>query len=194
MWIQLQTATIQLYSSMNFGCWGTNWQHSTRLWRNWPWTLKLVLSAWPSGNYFYRLSSLSKFIVVTEVCLKARLMSSRYMEVFNCAHSDSAFFWRYDVLYFFLCGSDVPYTLSFVRCQVHALLIQVPWKWLLLLYAYCFSQICLLWVFTDLGLLLQRVFLEGNPYLLGLTMIVSLFHSLFDFLAFKNGTCTAWFI
>uniref|UniRef100_M8CIG0 Cleft lip and palate transmembrane protein 1-like protein n=1 Tax=Aegilops tauschii TaxID=37682 RepID=M8CIG0_AEGTA len=41
-------------------------------------------------------------------------------------------------------------------------------------------------VFTDLGLLLQRVFLEGNPYLLGLTMIVSLFHSLFDFLAFKN--------
>jgi hypothetical protein len=33
----------------------------------------------------------------------------------------------------------------------------------------------------------QRVFLEGNPYLLGLTMIVSLLHSLFDFLAFKNG-------
>jgi len=33
---------------------------------------------------------------------------------------------------------------------------------------------------------LKRVFLEGNPYLLGLTMIVSLFHSLFDFLAFKN--------
>ncbi|KAF0893191.1 hypothetical protein E2562_023213 [Oryza meyeriana var. granulata] len=33
---------------------------------------------------------------------------------------------------------------------------------------------------------LKRVFLEGNPYFLGLTMIVSLFHSLFDFLAFKN--------
>ncbi|OEL20981.1 CLPTM1-like membrane protein cnrB [Dichanthelium oligosanthes] len=33
---------------------------------------------------------------------------------------------------------------------------------------------------------LKRVFLEGNPYLLGLTMVVSLFHSLFDFLAFKN--------
>ncbi|TVT98231.1 hypothetical protein EJB05_56450 [Eragrostis curvula] len=33
---------------------------------------------------------------------------------------------------------------------------------------------------------LKRVFLEGNPYLLGLTMLVSLFHSLFDFLAFKN--------
>ncbi|XP_062225718.1 uncharacterized protein LOC133924273 [Phragmites australis] len=33
---------------------------------------------------------------------------------------------------------------------------------------------------------LKRVFLEGNPYLLGLTMFVSLLHSLFDFLAFKN--------
>ncbi|WVZ85770.1 hypothetical protein U9M48_032650 [Paspalum notatum var. saurae] len=33
---------------------------------------------------------------------------------------------------------------------------------------------------------LKRVFLEGNPYFLGLTMIVSLLHSLFDFLAFKN--------
>ncbi|KAL6583490.1 hypothetical protein OROMI_005568 [Orobanche minor] len=31
-----------------------------------------------------------------------------------------------------------------------------------------------------------RVFLEGNPYLLAITMVVSLFHSLFDFLAFKN--------
>jgi hypothetical protein len=40
---------------------------------------------------------------------------------------------------------------------------------------------------------LKRVFLEGNPYLLGLTMIVSLFHSLFDFLAFKNGTYIARF-
>jgi hypothetical protein len=33
---------------------------------------------------------------------------------------------------------------------------------------------------------LKRVFLEGNPYLLGITMIVSLLHSVFDFLAFKN--------
>ncbi|KAL8171833.1 hypothetical protein V2J09_023637 [Rumex salicifolius] len=33
---------------------------------------------------------------------------------------------------------------------------------------------------------LKRVFLEGNPYLLVLTMAVSIFHSLFDFLAFKN--------
>ncbi|KAL6845802.1 hypothetical protein ACP4OV_024377 [Aristida adscensionis] len=33
---------------------------------------------------------------------------------------------------------------------------------------------------------LKRVFLEGNPYLLGVTMVVSLLHSLFDFLAFKN--------
>uniref|UniRef100_A0A803KNK9 Cleft lip and palate associated transmembrane protein n=1 Tax=Chenopodium quinoa TaxID=63459 RepID=A0A803KNK9_CHEQI len=33
---------------------------------------------------------------------------------------------------------------------------------------------------------LKRVFLEGNPYLLAITMTVSLFHSLFDFLAFKN--------
>ena len=34
---------------------------------------------------------------------------------------------------------------------------------------------------------LQRVFLEGNPYLLGITMFVSMLHSVFDFLAFKNG-------
>ena len=33
---------------------------------------------------------------------------------------------------------------------------------------------------------LKRVFLEGNPYLLGLTTIVSLLHSVFDMLAFKN--------
>ncbi|KAI9114334.1 hypothetical protein K1719_014562 [Acacia pycnantha] len=33
---------------------------------------------------------------------------------------------------------------------------------------------------------LKRVFLEGNPYLLGVTMVVSLLHSVFDFLAFKN--------
>ncbi|CAL0319784.1 unnamed protein product [Lupinus luteus] len=33
---------------------------------------------------------------------------------------------------------------------------------------------------------LKRVFLEGNPYLLAVTMAVSLLHSVFDFLAFKN--------
>eukprot|EP00249_Psilotum_nudum_P023304 c28823_g1_i1 orf=423-2327(-) len=33
---------------------------------------------------------------------------------------------------------------------------------------------------------LKRVFLEGNPYLLAVTMIVSLLHTVFDFLAFKN--------
>ncbi|XP_021672068.1 uncharacterized protein LOC110658655 isoform X2 [Hevea brasiliensis] len=33
---------------------------------------------------------------------------------------------------------------------------------------------------------LKRVFLEGNPYLLVITMVVSLLHSVFDFLAFKN--------
>lgn len=39
----------------------------------------------------------------------------------------------------------------------------------------------------DLLFKFQRVFLEGNPYLLGITMVVSLLHSVFDFLAFKNG-------
>ncbi|KAM0940210.1 hypothetical protein DsansV1_C19g0161481 [Dioscorea sansibarensis] len=33
---------------------------------------------------------------------------------------------------------------------------------------------------------LKRVFLEGNPYLLVVTMVVSLLHSFFDMLAFKN--------
>ncbi|XP_028109366.1 CLPTM1-like membrane protein cnrB isoform X1 [Camellia sinensis] len=33
---------------------------------------------------------------------------------------------------------------------------------------------------------LKRVFLEGNLYLLVITMIVSVFHSIFNFLAFKN--------
>jgi Cleft lip and palate transmembrane protein 1 (CLPTM1) len=32
----------------------------------------------------------------------------------------------------------------------------------------------------------KRVFLEGNPYLLALTFFVSLLHSVFDALAFKN--------
>lgn len=29
--------------------------------------------------------------------------------------------------------------------------------------------------------------MEGNPYLLGITAMVSMLHSVFDFLAFKNG-------
>jgi hypothetical protein len=47
--------------------------------------------------------------------------------------------------------------------------------------------LCLSAADSFLIFVLQRVFLEGNPYLLGLTMVVSLLHSLFDFLAFKNG-------
>ncbi|KAG2428128.1 hypothetical protein HXX76_011808 [Chlamydomonas incerta] len=33
---------------------------------------------------------------------------------------------------------------------------------------------------------IKRIFLEGNPYLLGLTFIVSMLHTVFDLLAFKN--------
>lgn len=33
---------------------------------------------------------------------------------------------------------------------------------------------------------LKRIFLEGNPYFLFLTFVVSLLHSVFDMLAFKN--------
>jgi len=36
-------------------------------------------------------------------------------------------------------------------------------------------------------ILLQQTFLETSPYLLALTVIVSLVHSVFEFLAFKNG-------
>ena len=32
----------------------------------------------------------------------------------------------------------------------------------------------------------KRVLLEGNPFFLGLTMVVSLLHTVFDALAFKN--------
>lgn len=39
--------------------------------------------------------------------------------------------------------------------------------------SYCFSQ--------------QVALLETNPYLLGLTIVVSIVHSIFEFLAFKNG-------
>jgi hypothetical protein len=34
---------------------------------------------------------------------------------------------------------------------------------------------------------IKRVLLEGNPVLLGITMVVSLLHTVFDMLAFKNG-------
>ena len=36
-------------------------------------------------------------------------------------------------------------------------------------------------------LLLQVALLETNPYLLGVTIVVSIVHSIFEFLAFKNG-------
>lgn len=32
------------------------------------------------------------------------------------------------------------------------------------------------------------MFVETNPYLLGITMVVSLLHTVFDILAFKNGS------
>ena len=32
----------------------------------------------------------------------------------------------------------------------------------------------------------KRIFLEGNPILLGVTTVVSLLHTVFEFLAFKN--------
>lgn len=35
--------------------------------------------------------------------------------------------------------------------------------------------------------LLQTTLLDTNPYLLGLTVAVSILHSIFEFLAFKNG-------
>jgi len=34
---------------------------------------------------------------------------------------------------------------------------------------------------------LKETLLETNPYLLGLTIVVSILHSVFEFLAFKNG-------
>lgn len=39
----------------------------------------------------------------------------------------------------------------------------------------------------SLGLHPQVALLETNPYLLALTIIVSIVHSIFEFLAFKNG-------
>lgn len=34
---------------------------------------------------------------------------------------------------------------------------------------------------------LKETLLETNPYLLGMTIVVSILHSVFEFLAFKNG-------
>lgn len=34
---------------------------------------------------------------------------------------------------------------------------------------------------------LQEAMVETNPYLLGLTVAISILHSIFEFLAFKNG-------
>lgn len=39
---------------------------------------------------------------------------------------------------------------------------------------------------------LQVALLETNPYLLALTIIVSIVHSVFEFLAFKNGRVGSW--
>jgi hypothetical protein len=33
----------------------------------------------------------------------------------------------------------------------------------------------------------KRMLLDTNPYVLALTFVVTLLHSVFDFLAFKNG-------
>lgn len=38
----------------------------------------------------------------------------------------------------------------------------------------------------------QRALVETNPYLLGITMIVTLIHTVFEFLAFKNGKLILW--
>jgi len=35
---------------------------------------------------------------------------------------------------------------------------------------------------------IKRTLLETNPYLLALTVIITLVHNVFEFLAFKNGT------
>ena len=36
---------------------------------------------------------------------------------------------------------------------------------------------------------MKEAILETNPYLMALTVAVSLLHSVFEFLAFKNGLC-----
>ena len=42
-------------------------------------------------------------------------------------------------------------------------------------------------VITVYSLQLQQTLMDTNPYLLGLTVFVSILHSVFEFLAFKNG-------
>jgi len=49
--------------------------------------------------------------------------------------------------------------------------------------------IILSFAFTYVFLSLQQAFLDTNPYLLGITIVVSIVHSVFEFLAFKNGEC-----
>ena len=34
--------------------------------------------------------------------------------------------------------------------------------------------------------------MDTNPYLLGVTMVVTLLHTVFEFLAFKNGEWLPW--
>jgi len=34
--------------------------------------------------------------------------------------------------------------------------------------------------------------MDTNPYLLGLTMVVTFLHTIFEFLAFKNGQWLLW--
>ena len=41
---------------------------------------------------------------------------------------------------------------------------------------------------------IKEAFLETNPYLLGLTFVVSIVHSVFEFLAFKNGKSYIFFL
>lgn len=36
---------------------------------------------------------------------------------------------------------------------------------------------------------MKETLLETNVYLLGLSVVVSIVHSIFEFLAFKNGKC-----
>lgn len=44
---------------------------------------------------------------------------------------------------------------------------------------------------VTVNLFVKVALLETNPYLLGLTIVVSIVHSIFEFLAFKNGKVTA---
>ncbi len=52
------------------------------------------------------------------------------------------------------------------------------------LYLLIFNNYCILMTAPPPS---QTTLLDTNPYLLGLTVAVSILHSVFDFLAFKNG-------